>query len=189
MPRNPIDYKNTIFYKIVCRDLEVKDCYVGHTTNFKRRKTEHKSRCNNEKGKHYHFKVYQYIRENGGWDNWDMIEIERKECIDCLDAKKTERYWIEALKANLNGTIPNRTNLEYYQDNKEKIKKKSNNYYKQNKEKKIEYSKNYYEQNRERLLEKNKEKFTCECGLSLTIINKKRHFKTKKHQDYLASLE
>jgi hypothetical protein len=28
--------------------------------------------------KRYNLKLYQIIRANGGWDNWDMIEIEKK---------------------------------------------------------------------------------------------------------------
>ena len=39
MPRNKIDYSNTHFYKIVCKDLDVQDFYVGHTTDFRTRKT------------------------------------------------------------------------------------------------------------------------------------------------------
>ena len=42
MPRKPIDYSNTHFYKIVCKDLGIKELYVGHTTNFKNRKLDHK---------------------------------------------------------------------------------------------------------------------------------------------------
>jgi hypothetical protein len=38
MPRLPIDYSKSIIYKIVCKDLDVKDCYVGSTTNFTNRK-------------------------------------------------------------------------------------------------------------------------------------------------------
>ena len=32
------------------------------------------------------------------------------------------------------------------------------------------------------------EKIACVCGLNLTLNNKARHFKSKKHQAYLASL-
>ena len=38
MPLQEIDYSKTHFYKIVCKELSVKDCYIGHTTNFNRRK-------------------------------------------------------------------------------------------------------------------------------------------------------
>ena len=38
MPKNEIDYSNTIIYKITCLDPNITDVYVGHTTNFVQRK-------------------------------------------------------------------------------------------------------------------------------------------------------
>ena len=58
MPRKPIDYSNTHFYKIVCKDLNVKELYIGHTTNFKNRKLDHKKNCLNPNSKKYNFPVY-----------------------------------------------------------------------------------------------------------------------------------
>lgn len=43
MPKLPINYSNTHFYKIVCKNADIKDCYVGHTTDFKRRKANIRS--------------------------------------------------------------------------------------------------------------------------------------------------
>ena len=34
-----------IFYKFVCKNPEIKSCYVGHTTNFNNRKNQHKYCC------------------------------------------------------------------------------------------------------------------------------------------------
>jgi hypothetical protein len=34
MPKQPMDYSKTIVYKICCKDVDVKDVYVGHTTDF-----------------------------------------------------------------------------------------------------------------------------------------------------------
>ena len=45
MPRKEINYLNTIIYKFVCNDLNIKDTYVGHTTDFIKRKATHKSHC------------------------------------------------------------------------------------------------------------------------------------------------
>jgi len=42
MPKKPINYENTIFYKIVCNDLDVLDFYVGSTTNWSNRLQQHK---------------------------------------------------------------------------------------------------------------------------------------------------
>ena len=75
MPRLPISYQNTVIYKLVCNDLNVPYTYVGHTTDFTKKKYAHKYSCNNVKDKSYNFKVYQTIRENGGWVNWTMLMV------------------------------------------------------------------------------------------------------------------
>jgi hypothetical protein len=92
MPRKAMNYSKTVIYKLVCNNLEITDIYVGSTTNFKVRKNNHKSDCNNEKQKPYNQKKYITIRENGGWDNWSMIEIEKFPCNDDNEARARERY-------------------------------------------------------------------------------------------------
>ena len=106
MPRVPIDYSNTIFYKIYCRDANVKALYVGHTTNFVQRKHCHKQACNNEKNSNYNLKVYKYIRDNGGWNNWKMEIIGFHECHDHYEARKIEQNYFESLNAILNSIEP-----------------------------------------------------------------------------------
>ena len=69
MPRKPIDYSNTHFYKIVCKDTNMTDCYVGHTTDFTKRKYKHKGLCNNTNIRNYTIPLYQFIRANGGFNN------------------------------------------------------------------------------------------------------------------------
>ena len=84
MPKTPINYSKTIIYRIVCKNPEVKDCYVGSTTDFKSRKRMHKKCCNYETIKGYNIKVYQFIREHNGWENWEMLEIEKYNAKDNL---------------------------------------------------------------------------------------------------------
>ncbi len=72
MPRTPIDYSKTVIYKIVCNDLSITDCYVGSTTDFTKRKCKHKSLCLKSD-----MKLYSFIRNNGNWENWAMLEIEK----------------------------------------------------------------------------------------------------------------
>lgn len=211
MPRKQIDYSKTIMYKIVCNDLNMKDIYVGHTTDFIKRKNSHKSKCSCETSVFYNFKVYRTIRENGHWDNWSMLEIEKFPCNDSNEAKLRERYWIENMKAKLNYQIPTRTNKEYrevkkeeiiinnknyYSNNKEKIKEKNRDYHHNNKEIISQKHKIYTENNKQKIIEINKNyrdnnsyKITCECGSMHRKIDKSQHLKTKKHQDYLKSLE
>ena len=69
MPKNP-NFQDTIIYKLCCNNLEVLFQYIGHTTNFNKRKYCHKHNCNNMNSKIYNLKIYQIIRDNGGWDNW-----------------------------------------------------------------------------------------------------------------------
>ena len=106
MPRKEIDYSKCIIYKIVCNDFNITELYVGSTTEFTKRKYRHKSNCANSKQKEYNFKVYEFIRNNGDWDNWSMIEIEKYPCSDGNEARARERYWCETLKASLNDRAP-----------------------------------------------------------------------------------
>jgi hypothetical protein len=91
MPKDNIDYSNTIIYKIYCKDNTVKDNYIGHTTNFSQRKYSHKIACNKLEN---NLKIYKIIRQYGGWDNWEMIEIARYNCKDAIEAriKEHEHY-------------------------------------------------------------------------------------------------
>ena len=84
MPKEIVDYSNTIIYKIYCKDSSITDVYVGHTTNFNSRKNMHKNLCKNFKNKQ---KIYNVIRCNGGWDNWVMVEIAKYCCNDYTEDK------------------------------------------------------------------------------------------------------
>ena len=106
MPRKPIDYSKTHFYKIVCKDTSITDCYVGHTTDFTKRKRQHKSCCLNENDSHYNVFLYDFIRKNGNWNNWDMVLIKTIKCENGLEARSIERKYYEELKASLNKDTP-----------------------------------------------------------------------------------
>jgi hypothetical protein len=196
MPRTEINYNNTIIYKIVSKDVTITKCYVGSTTDFTRRKSEHKSHCNNTNSKNYNYFVYEFIRDNGGWSNWNMIMIETYNCNTKLECLARERYWIEQLKAELNSLIPSRTQQEYQQQNKDKIDKYHQQYYQQNKIKIAEYHIQRYPQNKDKLIEyqhqyriQNKDKINqkvdCNCGGKFTQAHKAQHLKTKLHQTYI----
>ena len=105
MPRTNINYDNTCFYKIVCDDLDIADCYVGHTTDFRKRAWAHKSRCNNPSNPHYNLNVYQFIRNNGGWENYKMVLVETRKCSGSLEACKIERQHIEEIRPTLNSNM------------------------------------------------------------------------------------
>jgi hypothetical protein len=166
MPRQPLNYQNTIIYKIVCKDLSIDYIYVGHTTSFTHRKREHKSRCNNS----YPFLLYTKINENGGWDNWEMIEIEKYSCNDANEARARERYWYEELNAKLNTRCPT---IDIEKD-KKRAKIYLSNYNKnltdEQKQSKREYNKEYKQQT-----------YICDCGIEVKNGSKWKHIKTIKH--------
>jgi len=106
MPKVEIDYSNTIIYKITCKDLNTKDVYVGHTTNFVQRKHAHKQCCTNAKSSNYNCKLYEVIRNNGGWSNWKMEIINFFDCKDHYEARKKEHEYFNLLNATLNSIEP-----------------------------------------------------------------------------------
>jgi hypothetical protein len=189
MPKKEMNYSNTYFYRIVCKDLNIKDCYVGHTTNFKNRKSQHKQSCINENSKEYNYNVYQFIRNNGGWENWDMIIIEQINCENFNEACKIERKYLEEYKANLNKIVPIRTqeeNEQYFKKwcdkNIDKIKDNRKDYYINNSDKIKQCQKKYYEEHKEKIKENNKSMVYCDCcKKEIGKNNSLKHFKTKNH--------
>ena len=181
------NYEKCVIYKLCCKDTDIKECYIGSTCNYSRRKAEHKSKCNNENDRAYNFKVYQVIRDNGGWDNWDFVIIEKYPCKDKIEKEIRERYWVELI-GTLNARIPNRTHKEYYDNNKEKILESCKEYRENNKEEIKQTKKEYYKNNKDKIAEihkeyyiNNKEKIT-ESGKNYRENNKEKI--AKYHKEY-----
>ena len=170
MPKKPIDYSRTIIYKIVCKDLSINNIYVGHTTDWIKRKYQHKNACINENNKKHNRKVYEMIRENGGWNKWEMVEIEKYPCNDSNEARAKEREWYETLNANMNTYNPLQTKEERKEYNYNLFKPKSK-----------EYRKKFYEKNKEKF----KEKIKCVCGSEYRKTCKARHERSKKHIEFI----
>lgn len=195
------NYNNSFIYKICCKDTSIEDIYIGSTINFRNRKWLHKSNCNSN-NTNSHFKVYQFIRENGGWDNWDMILVENVNVNSKLELHKKEREYIDLLKPSLNCKRPIITEKErkelkkkyevntekrkeYYIKNKKIIAQKFLN----NKESILKQQKEYREKNKELIKQKASKKINCECGGIYRHADRSKHFKTKKHQTYLTNLQ
>ena len=174
MPKKEVDYSKTIIYKIVCNDLNIKDCYVGNTTDFIKRKNYHKNSCLKEKDSHHNLYVYQIIRANGNWNNWSMIEIEKYPCKDSNEARAKERYWYEELKATLNMCNPLETKEEAVIRHQEHNKKWIEEHKEEYNIKHNEYLKTY-----------NKQTIICECGCNITRGAKSKHLKSDIHSKNL----
>ena len=189
-----------IVYKIYCIDSSITEFYIGSSVNFKERKYDHKRNCNNIKRREYNYKVYKFIRNNGGFDNWDFEillepEVENKKE---LRLKYEAKYQLD-LKPELNVIQEGRTPKEWREDNKEELieyqkeyrennKEKIKQYYENNKEKISRTKKEYYEDHKEEILEKKRKKFDCDCGGNYSYSGKTTHERTKKHKDFILSL-
>lgn len=190
-------YQNSIIYKLVhCNDLNNENIYIGSTTNFRCRKNSHKTNSCDEKSKNYNLQVYDFIRNNDGWDNWLMLPVEVYPCESKKDLETRERYWIEHFKSSLNKNIPTRTykeyleyQKEYYEDNKEKIQKYKKEYHENNKEKIQEKVKKWRVDNKERFDERLRQTVICDCGCKVRKDVLKRHQTTKKHKDFMKQKE
>ena len=94
----PIKYT---IYKIIDNNNN-EQFYIGSTKCFSRRKSHHKKNVTNKRGKRYWTKLYVYIRENGGWDNFTMEAIQISDYETKQEALRDEQNFIINLKPTLN---------------------------------------------------------------------------------------
>ena len=164
-----VDYQKTFIYKLCCRDFNVKDIYIGHSTNFKQRNQGHKTCCNNINSKEYNLYKNRFIRENGGYNNWIMIKLYDFPCNSKREAEAEETKTMIELNATLNSvksfqteeekkTTQKECSKEYYENNKTEISEKKKVKYENNKTEISEKNKKYYNDNKTEILEKQKVK-------------------------------
>ena len=121
-------------YSIQCKDKEVKEFYIGSTKTYCFRYRHHKSHCINKNTRKYTGPLYQFIRQNGGWDNWEMIVEVKTDDLTKEDREILEQVYKDLLQPHLNSKNvigidkekEKKTNQEYYEKNKEKIAQRKN---------------------------------------------------------------
>ena len=72
----------------------------------------------------HNLKVYKFIRNNGGFDNWNVVEIEKYDASDKYDLYIREQFFYYFLGATLNQHVPGRTRKQWDEANKESRKGK-----------------------------------------------------------------
>ena len=157
-----INYKNGKIYKIEPRgDHSEGDVYIGSTTKeyLSQRMTAHRSDYKSFK---------KGIREHKltSFDLFDKYGVENCDIILLESVEANSKDELVSREAHyirtikcVNRFVPLRTTREYKQEHKEEIS------------------------------QKNKVKFTCECGSTFRKCDRAAHFKTWKHQFYLATSE
>lgn len=141
--------------------------YIGSTEDIKDRMRHHKIRCNNIKHSKYNYKVYKYIRDNGGWDEWkyeiiDEVEVALREDAGIYEGEYIIKYnAIKKLNVGVAGRCLNKSKKQYHKEwreqNKDDIKQKKKEKYQQNKEILSQKLKQYYQQNKDAINERRRE--------------------------------
>ena len=141
------DYKNTIVYKVKCRDPEVPDFYLGYSTfTFSHVKKMLELRTKHDEK----WPVCQFIRNNGGFENWFLERLPIGPCTSALEARIELRKHFNADPPTLNRHTPTRTHKEWSSGEKNKASQKV--YRDQHLDKIHDDQRNYYQKNRDALL-------------------------------------
>jgi hypothetical protein len=130
-------FSKAVIYRIYCKDITVLEIYIGSTHDEIHREQGHKSVCNNENAEDYNTPVYNFIRENGGWDNWIFKVIEKYPCENEEQLVKRERDYYDLLNPALNTYRP------YITEEERKEEKRIYD---------VKYKANYREKNRDEIL-------------------------------------
>jgi hypothetical protein len=86
-------------YRIACRDGSVSDQYIGQTIHFDRRRWDHFLGRDS--------KLYDFIRDHGGWPNWKMSVVRQyPSCRDKNELDRLEWHWWNTLGGSLNSVRP-----------------------------------------------------------------------------------
>ena len=190
------DYKKGAIYMLE-PTIEYKkgDINYGSTTQplYKRFHGHKKTLVQNRSGSS------KLLFEKYGVENIKIILIKYFSCENKKELEAEEAKYIRENKC-VNRVIPDRTRLEYYDNNKVKYKEnqqikyknnkeifneKSREYYIKNREKIRQIKQNNYIKNKEKISEERKEKIICECGVESNKQHIKRHQATKKHINLL----
>jgi hypothetical protein len=112
-------------YQIKCKNPDIIDSYIGSTKHWNARKIAHKHNCT----VNFQYRLYNFINNNGGWDNFEYKLLFETPYITKEEAHVLEKQYIQNYKCTLNINKPVRTKeeikeytKEYQQRNKDKLR-------------------------------------------------------------------
>jgi len=178
------DLKNGKIYKIVCHETD--EVYYGSTVQtLSDRISSHKKdkTC-----------MARQIIERG---NYSIVLIKDFPCNSKQELEREEGIYIRNNEC-INKKVAGRTYQEFKKDNPEIVKMWSRKDYEKHKDNYIKRARIWQEKNkhtdkfkesRKRTVEKRKKKVTCECGCVVSKAYLSTHKKSKKHLEYLQTLD
>lgn len=158
-------------YRCYCLDTKIQDSYIGSTKNLKRRIAMHIQSCNAQTK----IKLYDFIRENGGFENWTFEILEENTAEETTSIRQREQHYMNELKPTLNQVKAYLTKEEkrLYTNGRRAV------FREKYPEKQIEWNTRI-----------SKWKWRCEeCDHDYPYTVKARHLKTKKHHSNINELE
>ena len=104
------------FYKIFCKNTDIQDSYIGKSCDIINRMNQHKCSCFNKEKQN--MKIYKFINDNGGWENFDYIILQEDYFEKVEDATIVENNLFNIFNPSLN------TNRPIQDTNETKIKRR-----------------------------------------------------------------
>ena len=158
------------FYKIFCKDKNITRTFIESTSNIIEAYRRHEDYCNNKNNPDKYNKLkYKFIREFGGWSNWDWEII--NECSEKDRYEMEYFYFKNNLIFHPKYDISNSVKKIPDDESNELVKYESLN--------------DIPDDKSNELVVKKKNKTTeCECGGKYTKSNMMQHSRTKIHLEY-----
>ena len=89
-----IDYNRTVYYQFYHKyNPDTTLNYIGATTNIYNRTYYHKKACTMPEHPHYNDKLYQRIRDNGGWNDWILMVLENYPAKNKIEQDERLVFW------------------------------------------------------------------------------------------------
>lgn len=118
--------KTGYIYKIIFKDRKIRDCYVGSTSI----DPICRFRCHKYQSLIVSNRLYDFVRENGGIQNFIFKIIEKYDYNTLRELREREKFYVKLMKPSLNSNMPNRFYKEWRCDNKDRFNTYMKYYYK-----------------------------------------------------------
>ena len=166
-----VNYSNGKIYKLESQSGD--KIYIGSTTKERLCQRMDTLRHNYDSWKNgtSELTTAYEIFEEYGVKNCQLVLLESYPCTCKDELESRKAFYIKSMDC-VNKVIPNRTQQEYREDNKERTK-----------EHRQKYNKQYNEDNKEKRIQQRAELFVCECGQTIAKSSKSKHIKGKPHLD------